>query len=362
MSSQTLADLCFCRICLSPQCQLMIEQLKVSSSNFDREQLLSFARTGARSYRVLWSHENVAPAKLLQDVNEIMDEDFSQSMPLSMQTRAHAHLLFRMLARVGASAYHFLFQRHLRYPFRLFKLLVSDPHLATAAAEEIMVDYVSSPCILDDFSKWWISHWVAGTAMPSPDPDPSALLSKEALSELRCIASEASIDIASTECCHASNRRLVESKSLHTHATDLSQASSQYIARCLRSSAWIGFKRPSCVDKKTKQQKRGRKPRLKEHQHYLKWRNGGKSLRRGGGGWNSFVAERKLEFPACARTKLAWKQGRDEYRQLPEVEKQKYQMMGFYRTQAQRSGVTKIGKRTRSQWDKVAWCKNNLVF
>ena len=109
-----------------------------------------------------------------------------------------------------------------KYPFKLFGLL--DPELRSSLASDIIEDHKDRPCLLDPFTSWFLKH----------SPPKEALQSPGALQELTAMAVQASVDIASTECQHASNRRSVEAKSNQTHRQKLKHASANFVARSLR--------------------------------------------------------------------------------------------------------------------------------
>lgn len=342
-SSTTMGEL-FSRIALGPQCRLMVKMLSVSAGNFDKLQCAQLLQTGFRNYRILWAHENSAGQHLLEEIFEQMGCDLSEVIPWSMMSVKHVHQLYRMLARVATAAAHYVIQPQRHYPYRLFALLGQNPE---QAERQILDDFHLRPCVLDTFSSWWVNHW-ADDGLRQPT----------ALSELRAIASEASIDIAHTECQHASNRRLVQAKGLQVRTPHVAHASSHHVARHLRRSTSIGFKSSINLFKKTNVRKiRKAALQKKEHavsSHYKKFLSKGKALRRGGGAWNVFISERGIRFPKTQAEKEKWAEAKVEYRNLPEEEKNRLQELGFAATQARKFGagkvLSRIQKKQRKAW------------
>lgn len=219
------------RVSLGPQVFLMTKFLQVSADAWSAKEIEKELRTGERNYRIVWAAENHAPKQALESICKLIDTDFSDLLPLEMFTTNRSHDFFRILATVGAATYHYLHQRHGRYPFLLFKLLSQDLDAArkTSLVNRILLDFSENRCVMDDFSTWYCRSYAPN------------LLCAEGIQELQAIATGASIDISHTECQHAGNRKLVESRKVNTHCPDLAQASSQFIARSFRRRAWLSF-------------------------------------------------------------------------------------------------------------------------
>ena len=342
-SSCMMAEVLFSRLALGPQCALMAKMLAVSAGNFDKQQCAQFLRTGVRDYRILWAHENSAGQCLLEEIFEQIGFDFSEVMPWSMMSVKHSHQFYRMLARVAAATAHYVINPQKRYPYKLFGLIGKNPQVAE---EEIKKDLEEHPCVLDPFSTWFLGHCHNGLRHP------------DAIKELEAIATMTAIDIAHTECQHASNRRLVQSKGLQVRTPNVADASSHHVARHLRVSTGIGFKSNINLFKKTNVRKIRKshlqKKELAEKAHYKKFLSKGKALRRGGGAWNVFVSERAIRFPKTLAEKERWAQAKVEYRNLPQEEKKRLEELGYAATQARKFGAGKIlsrlNKKQRKAW------------
>ena len=98
-SQSFFGDLIFVRLCLAPQLDMMVQQLKVSSSDWDRKQMVQEIQTGHRSYRVVWAYQAEPAKQALCDLAEMLTEDFADVLPNNMLSQEHAALLFRMLNR-----------------------------------------------------------------------------------------------------------------------------------------------------------------------------------------------------------------------------------------------------------------------
>lgn len=331
-----MSDLTFLRLALGPQCALMAQHLKVSSEEWDQQQVLKDLQNGIRDYRILWAYRSTATVKAICDVCSLILTDFTCSMPTSMMTQGHLSLLLRMLCRTAAAVYYYLGVRHRRYPWKVFALLSDDANVVKQAKEDILHDYSHQRCVMDAFTLWVLA--------PHIDTEGRLdLKSKGAMlvGELRAIAATASIDIAAIECAHASNRRLVESKSLQTHAANLAGASCHFIGRMLRKTTALGFPcHPSSVKVP---QKRGRKPMKAKpvRKHFKAHLAAGKALRRGGGAWNAFLAVKKLPPPITDKGKKAHRAAKAEYRRLSSDELARFQALGHARTSAAKYGGQK---------------------
>ena len=182
--------------------------------------------------------KNTAATEALDEILRLLQqgqgpgEEFFTGIPEACFTVKSNHDLFRMLSRVGAACLHYVYQRHLRYPYKLFSLLSSDP---VAAGKKIVDDYKHRPCTLDGFGRWWMQSVVGGDGDVNVETNLHA-----SITALQSVAAETAVDIAAVECMHASNRRWIVSQSV-SHAAALQGASSQYVARRLRTSSWYGY-------------------------------------------------------------------------------------------------------------------------
>lgn len=253
-------DLLTARMALGPQARLMRWQLKLGADKFDLEQTISEAKHGIRTYRVLEAHLNSGPAQLMSDMVTLINQDFSETLPLSFCTQEHRWYMFRLFARVAAAGHHYLWVPHFRYPFKIFGLLSHDAKYAEKVEQDILCDWRERKRILDPFSSWSIEPYIPDSNSEQQGGQQHFILHNAvAMAELKSVALECGLDISHTECQHAANRRLVQSRSTHTHPTDLASASNQFIHRQLRRSCFIGFQ--DCRDQPVKKfkKKTGRK-------------------------------------------------------------------------------------------------------
>ena len=302
-----LSDLLIARLAMFPQVALMEQQLFLSSCSWDRQQLSEELRGGKRSYRLLECFRNHYPKQTVQALQGLLHCDLSAVLGLELRTVHHRHQIFRAATRAAAATHHYLVTRHQRFPYKMFSLLGDD---ADKAADDIL----SSPaCCRCEFTKWFLKEY---------DSKPK-LLSQLALQELRAIALECSVDIASTECQHAANRRLVTSKGVQTWAMDVREASAHFFGRRLRLSSFIGLTKNQAAQAeadnhkkiKTKPGPRPIKPKQTRKffpKHFAK----GKNLCRGGGAWTVFLSEKKMKPPKTEAAKVALKQLREEYKTI----------------------------------------------
>ncbi|CAK9031890.1 unnamed protein product, partial [Durusdinium trenchii] len=336
-------DLLFSRLALAPQCELMNKQLFLASGKWDEQQFAHEAEHGSRMFRVLETHQNVAVSKAIEQVISIAKQDFFSNVPCELWTMRHSHQLFRLLMRVGASAHHYLYQRHKRYPYKLFALLQEDGEAVKQAGQDILRDFQQHPCTLCAFSMWFLKHDNRSSSL-------DALISRRSLLELASIATECAVDICHTECQHASNRRLVEGKSLHTYQADLAEASSHYVARVLRSTSWRGIRSvlPNHMAPDKVRAKPG--PKKKEKvisNHYQKARARGQPLRRGGGERSVFLSEQGALFPGTPEAKRQRALLAQKYKALPDAERKRLRDKAFSVRQAKKYGANQLVRRLK---------------
>lgn len=333
-----LSDLVSCKQALRPQVRLMSRQLFLSSASWDQQQASNKCQTGERTYRPLVAYKNEFLSDCLEEVKRLLHTDFSEMASLDMRTVRRKNLFFRLLARVGASTHHYLLQRHIRYPFKVFGLLQHDKQCVQSLAGEILEDFAVRPCVLDSFSQWFLKEY--GHSVDT-------LCSRLALLELEAIACEVSVDIASTECQHAANRRLITGKGVQTHPVELPEASAHFIARGMRRSTWLSLRAQRREAPRMKK-KRGPQPRRQKGTSKFFPKAKG-PLQRGGGIWTVFLSERakRVNMPSIwtPEGKADMTRASQEFRDLPRAELDRLHDLAFTAAQARKHGDGHVVKR-----------------
>ena len=277
-----LAEMVFLRTVLAPQVNLMAKQLKLSSSEFDQQQALAELTTGLRKYRLTEVHADSASAEAEVALAKLFQKSHWESLPFVFLTQRNNSTAFKLAARVLAALKVYIRHRRSGYPYKLFLLATAQATEAErmAWAKEIVYDFFYEPCRLDSFTWWFVKGFRSA----------ERLASAEARSHLQAIAKVASVDIAATECQHASNRRHIESKSIQSHRQLLAAASAAYVARTLRHTCAPsrGFESSKPVPRKP-----GRKPRKKLDHHRSVHFPKAQDLHRGGGSWNVFLSQNR---------------------------------------------------------------------
>ena len=336
----------FCRLTVNPQGNLMAKHLKISSFNWDQEQHLEELTSGQRQYRLLWCFQNEAAKECVSDQLRFLDFDFATVFPVESLTVQKSHFLFRMLVRSGVATHHYLVLRHTRYPYRLFGLLDAAHVTRVSIATKLLEDVAERPCILDTFTAWFVRQHCDG---PNGSRTIECLLAPEPIAELRAIAKACSIDIASTECQHASNRRLILGKSVQTHRIPFEEASAHFVARGLRATAVSGFTNQKDSGHGASASRRGPLPKKRRrsghYQKYFEKHGGNASLKRGGGGWTVFLSERRCPLPTTPAGKAQRRLLSQEYRALPPEELQRLKDKAFAAAQARKHGAKKLVSR-----------------
>lgn len=222
---------------------------------------------------------------------------------------------------------------------------VLDASLQEQLAKEICKDYRACPCVMDSFSRWHMDEHM----------DKGGLLGNLSIEELKIIAAQLDTDISTTESQHASNRRAVESKSLHTHQMKLSETSSQYVSRSLRNSCAVGFHGFKHVPAKAGwfKMKPGPKAKQRESRRMQRfWRTS--RLVRGGGAWAVFLSKQKFSMQPCTpEGQERMKQLSQEYKSLTPEQLAPLQDEAFKARQASKFGnkglIRKMNKKGRKR-------------
>lgn len=301
-----------------------------------------------------------------------MHRNYADVLPLAMLTESALGDSFRMLSRAAASVHHYSCRRHEAYPYRLFGLLHAvdqSEDAAKAFAHKVFADFHQRKCCLCAFTLWFLETY----------PDEEALLSAQAIQELRAVAVQTSTDIAATECAHAANRRSIKAKSLQTHSTPVRDASALFVSRSLRNTCAFGFEGlgaqiPGVLVKRPKTgpetdsalglslsphchpalRTRGRrssgplkKQKKTQSSHYLKHRAKNKPLVRGGGAWAVFLSENPALPPTTEQGKHERKALSKKYKNLDETQLERLGKLATTATQVQRFGGKRVVSKMR---------------
>ena len=219
--SGTMADdLIMGKTLYAPMDSMMLEQLRVTGSSWEAKQQRRMEQTGKRSYRMLLAHDGLNTATFMQSLHGLLF-DTRKWHHLNQKSGKTRSLIFRVVARAGATAYQLLETRHRSWPYRLFSLLKRDDiagELARLAEEH--------PCLLDAYTKNFADEYDGRLTGP------------DAKAELELVARFADTDTASTERVHSENQRRGKHK-VWTHPPDLASSSAWYMTRTVyRGKPW----------------------------------------------------------------------------------------------------------------------------
>jgi len=213
-------DLIMGKLLYGPFDTMMIDQLRVTGSDWEAKQQAQMQAAGHRTYRMLVAHDGLSTHTFMHALHRLMHEQDTWRH-LKVKSGAARGLLFRVLARAGATAYQLLETRHRSWPYRLFSLLRSDD--AVEALTALAADH---PCVLDDYTKSFVREYEGALAGP------------EARVELELVARFADTDTASTERIHSETQRRGKHK-VWSHPPDLPSMSAWYLARTVfRGQPW----------------------------------------------------------------------------------------------------------------------------
>ena len=210
-------DLVMGKTLYAPMDAMMLEQLRITGSNWEAKQHRKMEQTGKRSYRMLLAHDGLNTATFMQAMHGLLF-DPRKWQHLKNKIGKTRGLIFRVAARAGATAYQLLEVRHRTWPYRLFSLLKRDE-----VVEELARVAEHQPCLLDDYTRSFAEEYAGH------------LLGPDARAELELVARFADTDTASTERVHSENQRRGKHK-VWTHPPDLASTSAWYMAR----SVWRG--------------------------------------------------------------------------------------------------------------------------
>jgi len=185
-TGRVLQDSMMMRYCHTPQSCLMSKQMHVSGGDWDSHQQRRLLEDGTRDYRVLVALDGEATGSFLQEITELMVSPGTVGL-LPLQLHSDRVLLFKMLARSGATAFQQVKQMHERWPYKTFDIIRSP-----ARAEELKA---CPECMLDE----WTLHFRKFYG--------DQVGGEVAIQELLAIAGSLHTDTISTERLHSVNQR-----------------------------------------------------------------------------------------------------------------------------------------------------------
>jgi hypothetical protein len=289
------------RVVAEPQSRLMDSLLHMSSKAWELKQLKSLIDTGERQYRVIELAKQVLVDRCIMQVNGLITTGMWALTKRGL-TVGFRGLLFRLVARMGACALHFLKIPHQAAHYRIFLLLESQE-----GARDLLA---TRKCLLDDFVKGHLAQF----------PSEEELVSGDSLGILKVIAERATVDIARLECGHAHLRRVREVGSVQTHLMSLSKLSSAFLQHQCRVDSKLSPLPESHIGEPAASTADEPKPR-----------------RGGGGAWRAFVHEQAQGAGGLKDMRVL----QARYRDLPPEERARYIEIGQAGTAAFRAGASR---------------------
>ena len=179
-------DLVMARRIHRPIETLILQQLRVSGSEWEHRQLKEQATKGTRRYQVLEAYDGAPTLKFFEEFGHLM---FDSAVWKSLVRRSQAmqRELFRFLARGSAACFQLVHVRHRTWPYRTFDLLRNE-----RVAQELRD---TPECVLDVYTANFRTHYWG---------DLGGAGSKR---ELQAVAQFADTDTASAERLHSENQR-----------------------------------------------------------------------------------------------------------------------------------------------------------
>ena len=150
LSGTFLNDVVFARLHYKLAELLMLRQLSISGSSWDRKQQGAFLDGGLRSYQVLEANGGDSENRVCEEISKLMF-DGREWRTLESKTEEDNMKAFRLLSRSGAASCYLLKTRHRWYPYLTFRLLIEDDK-----AEQFKT---ALACTLDEFSLGFRQHY-----------------------------------------------------------------------------------------------------------------------------------------------------------------------------------------------------------
>eukprot|EP00971_Amphidinium_carterae_P335543 6471461-Amphidinium_carterae.2 len=222
LATKPFSTLVLLRVSMVPLTNLLHGQLDMSSEDWERQQQATQAMEvaqGNESFKRQFMVTMAAQNKLESKYMEALQMLFLDPSPWRLvEERKHTvnfrGLGFRVLAMQGSLVHVDLVVPHQLPPFTLFAVL-HDPDKASSVRQ-------TEACLLDDWSKHILGEY------PSLDGE-------ECREVLWAHAAMASTNIAPIESRHASLRRKLLSRSLHTHTMPVAMLSAEFVLQSCRN-------------------------------------------------------------------------------------------------------------------------------
>ena len=200
------------RISMDPVCRLMHKFLHLAGQRWDKEQEFKAALGQTRSYRILEAHKGQDVANLFEYL-ERAHHSVPTAVPLKDMKLISRNLLFALLSRVACNLQVSLLPSRKACPVRLFSCLLGN--------NEVEQFYQLRNCLHDSLTAAFV-HAFPSVAEASSPTAQDILISLALLIDM---------DISQIESKHASARRIVMSRSLQTHGTQLDDLSADFLLR-----------------------------------------------------------------------------------------------------------------------------------
>ena len=210
LSGTCLNDLVFARLHYKPAELLMLRQLAISGSSWERKQQGAFLDGGLRSYQVSEAHGGDSENRFCEEISKL-SFDGREWRILESKTEEDNMKAFRLLSRSGAASYYLLKTRHRWYPYLTFRILIDDDK-----AEQFKT---APACTLDEFSLGFRQHYGVDN-----------ITGECARAELIALLANLETDTASTEREHSTNERRNQFRVM-THDQTLPQLSAWFCGR-----------------------------------------------------------------------------------------------------------------------------------
>ena len=137
-------DLVIARRVHMPVDDMILNQLKISGSEWEHKEQERQRTEGARKYRILEAFDGDAPQSLFDKVGDMMWDERLWHV-LRRKTHASQLHVFKLLAREGAACFELVRARHRWFPYRLFDVMRSDSAAVELADKKKLPDCVLDP-------------------------------------------------------------------------------------------------------------------------------------------------------------------------------------------------------------------------